>query len=112
MPADPRARAARLADLLDTTFTLPGTTIRFGFDAILGLIPGIGDTATTLIGMLILLDAKRLGVPKRVLLKMLGNLFLDWLVGLIPLIDIVFDVAYKANVRNLKLMEDALDGPG
>lgn len=103
-----RRRASKLADWLDTRYQLPGTPIRFGYDAILGLIPVIGDSATTIIGALILIEARRLGVRKPVLAKMIFNLVIDWLIGLIPLVDLLFDVAYKANLRNARLLEAEL----
>lgn len=103
-----RRRAQAVASWLDTRYRVPGTSIRFGYDAILGLLPVVGDSATTLVGALILFEARRLRVGPRVLAKMLFNLAIDWLIGLIPLVDIVFDVAYKANLRNAKLLEEAL----
>ncbi|MEM0984120.1 MAG: DUF4112 domain-containing protein [Planctomycetota bacterium] len=113
LPDDPKkaaaiARARRLASVLDTQFTIPGTPIRFGLDPILGLLPVAGDTITAIMGLYPIFEARRLGVRWPVILKMLLNLGLDWLVGLIPLVDLIFDVAFKANVRNLKLLEEEL----
>lgn len=99
----------RLADLLDTAFVVPGTNIRFGLDAILGLVPVLGDTLTAGLGLLPVIAASKLGLGKGLAMRMLGNLFVDWLVGLIPVVDIFFDVAFKANIRNLKLLEEALE---
>lgn len=104
------ARIAWLADQLDTVFRIPGTNIRFGFDSIIGIVPVVGDTATLLIGLYPVMEASRLGVRKRVIGRMLANLGVDWLIGLIPLVDLVFDVAYKANIRNLRLLEAELGG--
>jgi len=105
-------RVRRLAELLDTQFTLPGTPVRFGFDALLGLIPIAGDTAAGIMGLYPIFESRRLGVRWSIILKMLLNLGIDWLVGLIPLVDLIFDVVFKANVRNLELLERALEGAG
>ncbi len=94
-----------VADLLDTKYHVPGTPIRFGFDAIVGLVPVVGDSATLLIGLYPVLEAVRAGARKRTLAKMLANLGIDWLLGLVPLVDLVLDVAFKANTRNLRLLE-------
>jgi len=103
------ARASRVADLLDRAFRLPGTSIRFGLDAIIGLVPVIGDSVTLGLGLYPVLEAVRLGVGPLVVARMLLNLGIDWLIGLVPLIDIVLDVAYKANVRNVHLLVEALE---
>jgi hypothetical protein len=71
----------------------------------------VGDFASTAIGASIFFEARRLNVPKTVQARMLINLVLDWLIGLVPLIDIIFDVAYKANLRNAQLLEAALSEP-
>ncbi|MEX0876000.1 MAG: DUF4112 domain-containing protein [Phycisphaerales bacterium] len=116
-PPDPRheaifARADRIATLLDAQFVIPGTNIRFGYDGLLGIIPGIGDTITAGIGFYIVWLAIQAGARKRVLAKMAVNLGIDWLVGLIPLLDILFDVAFKANLRNVKLLRKELGRDG
>ncbi len=102
------ARAERLADLLDRAYQVPGTNIRFGLDAIIGLIPVVGDTATAVAGLYPVMEGKRHNIRKRILARMLVNLGVDWLIGLIPLVDIVFDVAYKANVKNARLLAGEL----
>ncbi len=100
-----------LAKLLDTKFVIPGTGIRFGLDAIIGLFPGIGDAISAAVGSYIIIAAQRLGVPKPVLLRMLANLGMDTVVGSIPLLGTIFDVAYKANARNAALLEKAVADP-
>jgi hypothetical protein len=100
-----------LAKLLDTTFVLPGTSIRFGLDAVLGLLPVVGDVISAAVGGYIILVARRLGVPRPVIARMLVNLGTDTVVGSIPLAGTVFDVAYKANARNAALLEQALADP-
>jgi len=101
-------RVARLAYWLDDRFRVPGTRWRVGLDGLLGLIPGIGDTATALIGAYIVLEAARIGVPKAMLARMLANLGLDYVVGLVPLVGDVGDIAWKANRRNARMLRDHL----
>ncbi len=107
-----QARALRrlrgLAGLLDDRFRVPGTNIRYGLDGLIGFVPGIGDTAMSLVSAYILIECYRLGVPKPVLARMLTNLGLDWLIGLIPIVGDLFDVGFKANRRNFRLAEQAL----
>ena len=108
---DPLARARTLARLLDSAAKVPGTGIRFGADAILGLIPGLGDVAgAALAGYLVLL-AQRLGAPRAVVLRMLANVAVDTIGGTVPLIGDLFDVAYKSNTRNVALLEQAVQKP-
>ena len=110
-PADPLARARTLARLLDSAVRVPGTGIRFGADAVIGLIPGLGDIGgAALAGYLVIL-AQRLGVPRSVVLRMLANVAVDTLGGTVPLIGDLFDVAYKSNLRNVALLERALERP-
>jgi hypothetical protein len=110
-PADPLARARTLARLLDSAVRVPGTGIRFGADAVIGLIPGLGDIGgAALAGYLVIL-AQRLGVPRAVVLRMLANVAVDTLGGTVPLIGDLFDVAYKSNLRNVALLERALERP-
>lgn len=91
--------------MLDNQFQIPGTSIRVGLDGILGLIPGIGDTISVGLSLLILAEAVQLHVRKRTLAKMAGNIALDWVIGLVPLVGDAFDILYKANMRNLALLE-------
>jgi len=102
-------RLERVADLSDSRFRIPFTQIRFGIDALIGLIPVLGETIGLVISMYILREASRLGVPRSLKLKMLGNMLLDWLVGLIPVIGDIADIAFRANVRNMKLLVTHLD---
>jgi hypothetical protein len=97
-------RVAIIADLLDNRFKIPGTDYRVGWDPILGLIPVVGDTLTTVVGAFIVREAVRVGARKRTIARMFWNLSLDWLVGLVPFLDIVFDVGFKANARNARLL--------
>ena len=99
------ARLRKLAVLLDTAVTLPGG-IKVGADSIIGLAPGIGDAITTAMAAYFVYEARRLGVPKHKLARMLGNLAIDGLVGAIPILGDLFDVAFKANMRNLAIIEE------
>ena len=110
-PPDPLARARTLARLLDSAARVPGTNIRFGADAVIGLLPGLGDIGgAALAGYLVIL-AQRLGVPRAVVLRMLANVAVDTIAGSVPVIGDLFDVAYKSNLRNVALLERALEQP-
>jgi hypothetical protein len=97
--------------VLDEAIRIPGTNIRVGLDALLGLLPGGGDVAAGVFSGIIILQAARAGVPTPVLGRMLGNVLLDVVVGSIPLLGDVFDVAWRANSRNVRLLEAWLDRP-
>ena len=103
------ARLDALANLLDTAFIFPGTNVRFGFDAIIGLVPGIGDAITTVISLYIVREARALGAPRHVIARMLGNVALDGVVGAIPFLGDAFDVMWRANRRNMALLRKHLD---
>jgi hypothetical protein len=108
--SDPLARARAIARLLDTAARVPGTSIRFGLDPVLGLVPGLGDLAgAALSGYVVLLGA-RLGVSRVVILRMLGNVAVDTIGGTLPIIGDAFDVGWKSNTRNLALLERTLGG--
>ena len=102
-------RLRRLARLLDNRWTIPGTRIGFGLDGIASLVPVAGDTLTALVSLHILDEARRMGVPKRLIARMLGNIVFDWAAGSIPVIGTIFDVAFKSNLRNLRLLEQHLE---
>lgn len=97
-------RLNRLAYLLDERFSIPGTNWRFGLDAIIGLVPGFGDLVTSAISAYIVLEARRLGISRVMLLRMSWNVILDTLLGSIPLAGDVFDAGWKANRRNVRLL--------
>lgn len=99
---------AALAWLLDDQFKIPGTQLRFGIDGFLGLIPGIGDTLSAGLGGYIVVRAHQLGAPKLLIARMLTNLTLDWVVGLVPVVGDLLDVAYKAHQQNVRLLRDFL----
>lgn len=105
-------RVRRVARLLDSALRVPGTNIRFGLDAVIGLVPGLGDMAgAALAGYLVLL-AGRLGAPPAVVLRMLGNIAVDAVAGAVPVLGDLFDVGWKANTRNVELLDRYLDAPG
>jgi hypothetical protein len=91
--------------LLDSAFRVPGTRMTFGLDPILGLIPGLGDLTTPFFSVVVLLQAVRLRIPRVVLLRMLMNAAIDMATGFIPLVGDIVDFGWKANVRNLALLE-------
>ena len=101
-------RLERFAELLDAQFRLPGTNIRLGLDPLLGLIPGIGDAATALISLGVVNEARRIGASNQALARMLVNIGVDSIVGTVPLVGDIFDVAYRANRRNVKLLREDL----
>jgi uncharacterized protein DUF4112 len=102
------ARIDTLATLLDTAFVLPGINVRFGFDALIGLIPGIGDAITTALSLYIVHEARQLGAPRHVIVRMLANVMIDGFVGAVPLVGDAFDVVWRANRRNMRLLQDWL----
>jgi hypothetical protein len=91
--------------VLDTRYRIPGTDIRFGLDFILGLIPGAGDIISLGMSGVLILTMARYGASSKVVTKMLGNVALDSLVGTIPLLGDIFDLAFKSNYRNLQLLK-------
>jgi hypothetical protein len=93
-----------LAYWTDSAFRIPGLGIRFGFDAIIGLVPGLGDVLTSLISLYILAAARRYGVPRATLMRMTFNIAVDTSVGAIPFLGDAFDVFWKANMMNVALL--------
>ena len=101
-----RARRIRaLAQLLDNAIPVPGTSWRFGLDAIVGLIPVVGDVIGGALSAYIILEAARAEVPRLTLVRMLMNVGIDTLVGSIPALGDLFDAAWKANIKNVALLE-------
>lgn len=94
----------QLARVLDDLFQIPGTRIRFGLDAIIGLIPGIGDLVTGMASFLIIISAWERGLPRVTLARMVANVAIDTLVGSMPIVGDVFDAAWKANRKNYNLL--------
>ena len=98
-----------MAKLLDVAFILPGTNIRYGIDGLIGLIPVVGDIITTAISLWLVREARALGAPWHITARMLGNVALDGVVGMVPLAGDAFDVMFRANMRNVRMLQ-ALDG--
>lgn len=99
----------RLSQLLDNAIPIPGTNYRIGIDPILGLLPGGGDTMAGALGAYIVVEAARMGLPRKVVGQMVGNLVFDSVIGTVPVLGDLFDVGWKANVRNIALLEKHLD---
>lgn len=104
-------RLRAITRLFDSAFAVPGTRWRFGVDALFGLIPGLGDIAGALVAVYALHVARGLRAPGAVQLHMLGNIALDALIGTVPLIGDLFDFVFKAQTRNLALLDAWLDTP-
>ena len=95
----------RLARLLDSSFAFPGTSFRFGLDPILGLIPGLGDLVSPLFTLGIIWQARDLGISRVVLMRMVLNVAIDTVIGIVPVAGDLFDFAWKSNEMNLALLE-------
>jgi len=112
--AAPRSREERiarldaLATLFDTAFVIPGTNIRFGIDAVIRLVPGIGDAITTGLALYVVNEARALGAPPFLIARMLANVALDGVVGAVPFVGDAIDVFWRVNRRNMALLLDHL----
>jgi hypothetical protein len=102
-------RISRIARLMDTAWRIPLTRIRFGLDTVLGLIPGAGDAINLGISVYALVLARKLGAPKSLMLRMAVNSGIDFGLGSIPVVGDIFDLFFKSNTRNLKLLSDYLE---
>jgi Domain of unknown function (DUF4112) len=103
------ARLEALAKLLDVAFILPGTKIRYGIDGIIGLIPVVGDIIATALSLWLVREARALGAPWYVTARMLGNVAIQGTVGTVPFAGDAFDVLYRANMRNARILRRWLD---
>jgi Domain of unknown function (DUF4112) len=104
-----RARLDTLARFLDSAVRVPGTNIRFGADALLNLIPGVGTLTSKGMSAYLIWEARRLGVPMSTLLRMMGHVGVDFVISAIPLLGWVGDVFYRSNLRNMDLLREHLD---
>ena len=95
-----------IAKFMDTGWGVPFTKIRFGADAVAGLVPGFGDVGAAMISLYIVLEARKLGAPNHVLVKMLANVAIDTGVGTIPVVGDIFDIFFKSNIKNIDLLHD------
>jgi hypothetical protein len=103
------ARLQRIARLMDTAWGIPFTRWRFGLDSVLGLVPGAGDAVNLGVGLYTLHLARKLGAPRNLLVKMLANTAADFGLGTIPIAGDIFDLFFKSNMRNIKLLTDFLE---
>ncbi|ABE61973.1 conserved hypothetical protein [Nitrobacter hamburgensis X14] len=103
------ARLEAIAKLLDVAFVVPGTKIRYGIDGLIGLVPVIGDILTTAISLWLVREARALGAPWHITARMLGNVAVDGVVGLVPVAGDAFDVMFRANIRNMRMLRRWLD---
>jgi hypothetical protein len=103
------ARFETLAKLLDVAFLLPGTKIRYGVDGIIRLVPVVGDLLATAFALWLVREARALGAPWHVTARMLGNVAVDGVVGMVPLAGDAFDVLFRVNMRNVRLLRRWLD---
>jgi hypothetical protein len=102
------ARIEALAKLMDSAFVLPGSNVRVGLDAILGLVPVAGDLVSQAISTYIIWEARQLGVSRWTLMRMFGNTIVDTVVGSVPVLGDAFDVIWRANLKNLALLKKEL----
>ncbi|MBE9190306.1 DUF4112 domain-containing protein [Gloeocapsopsis crepidinum LEGE 06123] len=104
-------RLRRFSRLLDNAIGIPGTKFRIGIDPIIGLIPGAGDIVGTALSAYIVVEAARLGIPKAILGRMVRNIVIESVFGSVPIIGDMFDFAWKANMKNVDLLEEYLKNP-
>ena len=104
-------RLRRFAELQDSAFKVPGTNFEMGIEGIIGLIPGVGDFASAIISLYVPFEAIRMGAPYAKVAQMLLNILIDALLGSVPLVGDLFDVAFKANNRNVRILEKHLGRP-
>jgi len=108
-PASIRARVEAAERLLERSFTVPGTNFPIGLDAIIGLVPVVGDLVTTAMGAYIVWEGRNLGMPRWKLARMSANVAVDTAIGLVPLIGDAADLVFRSNTRNLKIIRKHLD---
>ncbi|WP_029007769.1 DUF4112 domain-containing protein [Azospirillum halopraeferens] len=102
-------RLRRLAWWLDSRWRIPGIPIPIGLDGIASIVPVVGDTATAIVSAYIVREAMRFGLPRSLVIRMMANVGIDWAVGSIPVLGTLFDVAFKANRRNVDLLHRHLE---
>ena len=107
--SETRVRLDALARFLDSAIRVPGTNVRFGADALLNLLPGIGTLTSKGMSAYLIWEARRLGVPTRTLVRMVGNVGLDFVFSAVPIVGWVGDVFFRSNLRNMRLLREHLD---
>ena len=105
---DAIARVTMVAKLMDSAFFIPGLNRRVGLDSVLGLVPGIGDAISAALASYIIWEARQLGLPRWKIARMIGNVAVDTTIGAIPLAGDLFDVYFKSNERNLRIIHEHL----
>ena len=108
-PVSIRKRIEAIEMLLERSFTVPGTNYRVGLDAMVGLVPVLGDVVTTVMGAYLVWEANNLGMPKWKLWRMAGNVGFDTLLGLVPVVGDAADFVFRSNSRNLRIVKKHLD---
>ncbi len=108
-PVSIRRRVEAMEHVLERSFIIPGIKVPIGLDSLVGLIPVVGDVITAAMGAYIVWEARNLGLPKWKLWRMGGNIALDTAIGAVPLVGDVFDLAFRSNTRNLKIIRRHLD---
>jgi Domain of unknown function (DUF4112) len=103
------ARLDAIAKLLDIAFILPGTNIRYGIDGVIGLIPVVGDLIATALSLWLVREARALGAPWHITARMLGNVAIQGVVGAVPVAGDAFDVLFRANIRNVRMLRRWMD---
>jgi hypothetical protein len=111
-PGSPLVRIRRLAWLLDNSIPVPGTSWRIGLDPLLGLVPGLGDLLGAALSGWILVEGERMGAGRTTMLRMLWNVLVEVVIGAIPILGDIFDAGWKANAKNVALLERHLAAPG
>ena len=106
------ARLEALGRLMDGMFVLPGTNIRLGLDAIIGLVPVAGDVISGLVSSYLIWEARQLGAPRWLIARMIANTFLDTTLGVIPLVGDAFDLTFRANMKNMALLRRHMEKRG
>ncbi|WP_166828513.1 DUF4112 domain-containing protein [Thalassoroseus pseudoceratinae] len=98
-------RLRKVTRTMDEAFSLPGTNFRVGWDSVIGLVPVVGDLATTVVSGWVIREARQMGISRWQAVRMLGNVGIDMVVGLVPGLGDVADAAFKANTKNMKILE-------
>jgi uncharacterized protein DUF4112 len=106
------ARLEGLARLMDGALVIPGTHLRFGLDALVGLVPVVGDVISGLISSYLIWEARQLGAPRWLIARMMANTLLDTTIGAIPLLGDAFDIMFRANMKNMALLRRHMERRG
>ena len=94
---------------MDSQFEVPGTSIKVGLDSLIGLVPGVGDLISTAVSVWLIREARRLGASRWLVARMIWNVAVDTTIGIVPVVGDMFDVAWKANRKNIELLARHLE---